>query len=160
MTFTLVNETYDKATASRKISHLMLAFAVTPGLAVALGGFLNQHFAWTSCFYASALYGALLLCLVTQLPETLITKQFNALSIQHLVQSYSAVFKNKTLIAGGILMGSCTAFVYSFAATTPFIAMNLFSMTPAQYGLANLLPPVGLILGSLYSPTLIKKLTL
>jgi DHA1 family bicyclomycin/chloramphenicol resistance-like MFS transporter len=38
MTFTLVNESYEPKVASRKMSYLMLAFAITPGIGVAVGG--------------------------------------------------------------------------------------------------------------------------
>ena len=51
MTFTLVNECYESKVASQKISYLMLAFAITPGLAVALGGILNEYYGWMSCFW-------------------------------------------------------------------------------------------------------------
>ena len=39
MTFTLVNECYVPKIASQKIAYLMLAFAITPGLGIALGNF-------------------------------------------------------------------------------------------------------------------------
>lgn len=64
MTFTLVNEYYEPKLASQKIAYLMLAFAITPGLGVALGGILNAQYGWESCFYAGAIYGVLLLLLV------------------------------------------------------------------------------------------------
>lgn len=48
----------------------MLAFAIAPGLSVALGGILNSHYGWESCFYAGTVYGAILLAMVRQLPET------------------------------------------------------------------------------------------
>lgn len=160
MTFTLVNECYEPKIASQKISYVMLAFSITPGLSVALGGFLNEHYGWISCFYASALYGFILLLLITRLPETQKVLDLNALKLNHLIESYVSQFKNIKLISGGLLMGSSTSFVYLFAAIAPFIAINFFKMTSEQYGLANLLPPIGLILGSLASAQLIKKYSL
>src|SRR5579862_3156828 len=70
MTFTLVNEIYEPKIASQKISYLMLSFAMTPGLAVALGGYLTDHYGWMSCFYPGISYGILLLILILRLPET------------------------------------------------------------------------------------------
>lgn len=160
MTFTLVNECYEPKIASQKISYLMLAFAITPGLAVALGGILNQHFNWMSCFYAGAAYGFLLLLLVTRLPETQKVLHRDAFKFTHLMHGYSTPFKNSRLVAGGLLMGGSTSFVYVFAALAPFLAINLLGMNSAQYGIANVLPPLGLIVGMLSSAQLAKKYAL
>jgi DHA1 family bicyclomycin/chloramphenicol resistance-like MFS transporter len=156
MTFTIVNECYEPRIASQKISYLMLAFAITPGLGVALGGFLNTEFGWMSCFYASALYGLLLLFLTHQLPETRTPLDKNALKLKHLLHAYGTQFKNKNLVSGGLIMGSATCIVYIFAAIAPFIAITTFGLSSEEYGLANLLPPIGLISGSLFSARLVK----
>jgi MFS family permease len=160
MTFTLVNECYEPKIASQKISYLMLAFAITPGLGVALGGILNTYYGWTSCFYAGAIYGLALLFFVAHLPETQKTLNLNALIMKHLVHGYSSQFKNTQLITGGLLMGGSTCFVYVFAAVAPFIAINIFGLNSAEYGMANILPPIGLILGSIVGARLSKKYSL
>lgn len=157
MTFTLINETYEPIVASQKISYLMIAFAITPGLGIMIGGFLNEYFNWESTFYTCAIYGVILLILVRGLPETKSSVDINALTLHHLIESYKTQFKNIQLISSGMLMGSATCFVYVFAALAPFIAIDLLHMTSASYGIGNLLPPVGLILGSLISAQLSKK---
>ncbi len=166
MTFTLVTECYDSQKASQKISYLMLAFAITPGLSVALGGILNTHFGWMSCFYAGAIYGFLLLILVTRLPKIEKALDYQALRLTHLLSAYSEQFRNKSLISGGLLMGASTSFIYVFATIAPFIAIVSYHMTSFEYGLANLLPPIGILAGSLVcakltrwfsSKTLIKR---
>lgn len=157
MTFTLVNECYPPKIATQKIAYLMLAFAITPGLAIAVGGLLNTYFGWPSCFYAGAAYGILLLFLIIRLPETLAVLDYHALEIQHLYASYRYQFKNIALVSGGLLMGMASSFVYVFAALAPFIAMNLLGMTSAQYGIYSILPTVGLLIGSLSSAQFSKK---
>lgn len=159
MTFTLINELYEPKVASQKLSYLMIAFAIAPGLGIALGGILATHFSWISTFYASGIYGAILLLLVIRLPETKQILDREALKVRHLFQQYLLQFNNKQLIAGGLLMGCATCFVYIFAALAPFIAMNILKMKAIDYGMANLLPPIGLICGSLISAQLIKKLS-
>lgn len=157
MTFTLVNETLEPIKASQTLSYLMIAFAITPGLSVMLGGILTSYFDWTSTFYAGAIYGVVLILLVTQLPETKKHLDLDALKINHLLHAYTAQFKNFQLISGGLLMGGATCFVYVFAAIAPFIAMDILAMDPKTYGTANLIPPIGLVLGSLLSAQLVKK---
>ena len=157
ITFTLLNQFYEPKIASQKTAYLMMAFAVTPGLSVAIGGFLNTQWGWMSCFYAGALYGAGLLLLVSRLPETQTTLDLDAFKIKKLVGAYAIQFKNLQLVSGGLLMGAGSSFIYLFAAVAPFVAISIFGMSSEQYGLANLLPPIGLLVGSLLSANLIKK---
>ena len=151
MTYTLVSECYSAKIAGEKISYLILSFAIMPAASVALGGFLNQYFNWVSCFYAAALYGLILLIFSFKLPETLVTLNLNALKLRPLLTGYLTQFKNPQLVAAGLLVGCCSSFVYLFSALSPFIAINIFHINSAQYGLANSLPLIGLILGSLTS---------
>jgi MFS family permease len=157
MTFTLVNECYLPQQASQKMAYLMLAFAITPGLATALGGVLNTHYGWLSCFYAEAVYGIILLILVTRLPETKTVVDRDALKISHLLSNYLHQFKNLPLISAGLLMGLASCFIYIFAALAPFIAMNLLGMSSSAFGTASILPTMGLLLGSLFSAQFCKK---
>ncbi len=157
MTFTLLNETLSPQEATKKISYSMLAFAITPGLGVMIGGILNDHFGWTSTFYAGALYGFILLILTTQFKETKKEVDLNALKLSHLKEGYIRQFKNKQLIIGALLMGTASCFIYIFAALAPFIAINILHMSSSDYGSANLLPAIGLILGSLICARFAKK---
>jgi MFS transporter, DHA1 family, multidrug resistance protein len=160
MTFTIVNECNEPQAASQKIAYLMLAFAITPGLAIALGGFLTLHYGWISCFYAGACYGLILLLLVTRLPETLLVKDNDAFKLSHLLPEYHQQFKNKLLVSGGLLMGGSSAFVYVFAALAPFIAINAFHLSSDEYGLLNLIPTIGLFAGSMSSAKLALRCSL
>lgn len=157
MTYTLVNETHEPKSASQKLSYLLMAFAITPGLSVMAGGILNSHFGWQSTFYACAIYGFILLFLSMKLPETKPDTDINALKLQHLIDGYLNQFKNMQLLAGGLLMGGSTCFVYVFATLAPFIAIDMLHMSSTTYGFANLLPSLGLVTGSILSAQLVKK---
>jgi len=148
MTFTLVADCYDTVEGNKIISHLMMAFAITPGLGIALGGVLTDHFGWASCFSALGLYGILLFLLAYNMQETLAMPDKNALEIRTIVKKYGHTVKNLPLVCGATLMGCGTAFVYVFASLAPFIAMNHFYLSPMEYGNWNLIPPIGIILGS------------
>lgn len=78
----------------------------------------------------------------------------------YLHQHYLLQIKNAQLVIGGLLMGSVTCFIYSFAAIVPFVSFKYFGMSSAEYGYANLLPPMGLLVGSLISARLAKKYSL
>ncbi len=160
ITFTIVHEGFLPQQANQKTAYLMLGFAIMPGLSVALGGFLNSYWGWYSCFYAGIAYGLLLLLLSSRLPETLAHRDLHALKPRHLLATYIEQFKNKKLVLGGVTLGLCSSVIYIFAAVAPFIAINLAGMTSFEYGLANAIPPVGLITGSLISARLSKYISL
>lgn len=160
MTFTLVNECYEPKQASSKVAYLMLSFAITPGLGVAIGGILTEHYGWMSCFYFSALYGFALIMLAKQLPETLTNIDYDAFKLPHLIAGYTTQFKNLQLMMSGFLIGLSTSFVYIFAAVAPFIAMDLFGLSSSQYGMANMIPLIGMVLGSLCSAQFSNKYSL
>lgn len=159
MSFTLVADSYPPEQATKTISQITIAFAVAPGLAVALGGFLTEHIGWQSCFYFLGLYGAYLLYLTYRMPETIDTLDYEALKISKIGYKYLRKLKNIQLIIGSLIMGCCTAIVYIFAALAPFIAMDLMHLHPSQYGLWNLLPPIGGIIGSQLSASFSKCLS-
>lgn len=156
MTFTLVNECYERVEASKLTSYLMLSFAITSSLGVALGGFINTHLGWQSTFYVGAMYGLLLLQLTRKLPETLKVINPNALKFAQLSHGYLTQFKNGKLVSGSLIMGGATAFFYVFAALAPFIAISIYGLNSSEYGLANLIPSIGLVLGSVVTAQLVK----
>ncbi len=157
MAFTLVNESFTSQQANEKISYLLLAFAITPGLSIALGGILNAHYGWMSCFYASAVYGLVLLFLTTYLTETATHLDLEALNFKHFIKAYLSQLRNPALVIGALFMGGATCFIYVFSALAPFIAINSLGMNSSEYGLANLIPSVGLVLGSIISAQFSKK---
>lgn len=135
--------------SARIISLLTIAFAITPGLGVFLGGWLLNYFDWTSSFYLMLAYGCLI-CLISRfLPEAIQTKNLHALRLVSLTSNYLAQLRSKTTVFGGLLIGSSTSIIYSFAALAPFVAIDIMKITPSSYGTYNFIPVVGMLTGSL-----------
>lgn len=149
--FTMIGDTYQQEKATKKISYLMLAFAIGPGLAIAFGGFLTDRFGWESCFYFLTGYSVFIFVLSLFLPETGPEPDLEALNLSKIKAGYAQKFKNKKLITCALLMGCGTSFVYLFASEAPFIGIGYIGLTPDIYGLLNFIPPVGMIIGSITS---------
>ncbi len=98
-----------------------------------------------------------MLFLSTQLPETKAYLDFEALKLKQLINGYKSQFKNVQLMSGGLLMGMQPVLSMYLQPLHPFIAINLLHMNLTVYGIANILPPIGLALGSLFSAQLIKQ---
>lgn len=159
MSFTLVAESYAEIEAKKLTAHLLSAFAITPPMGVAIGGFLVQYFSWTATFYFTAIYGLVLFLLTLRVSETAKNLDLDALKISKILTKYAAVLKTIKLPLAAMLMGSCTALIYIFAALAPFIAMEMMGLTPSTYGLWNLVPIIGMLLGSQISARYSHKLS-
>lgn len=148
MTFTLLADSYKPEEATRITSHLMIAFAITPGLGIAIGGYLTEYLGWQSCFYFLAIYGVLLLYLTFHMQETATKFELKALYLSNITNKYMSTLKNTQLIIGAVLMGCGTAVVYLFAAMAPFVVQQIMHVSASKYGLWNLVPPIGILFGS------------
>ena len=151
MTFTLVNEYCDGKTAAAKTAWLVLGFAFIPGIMVSISGLLIAQFSWFAAFYLAFAYGMLLLLMAWKLPETLPTHVKNALQWKNILKNYGKTLCNPGLISGAVTMGSATCFIYLYATLSPLISIGMYGMNSASYGLFNLIPTIGLVIGCLLS---------
>ncbi len=149
ITFTMIGDVYSQTEATKKISSIMLAFAIAPGLAIALGGLLTKYYGWESCFYFLAIYSVFLMLLSIVLPETCKEKDPDALNLVKVKDGFLEQLKHKKLITCAIIMGCATSFVYLFASEAPFIGIDYLGLAADEYGVLNFIPPIGMIIGSL-----------
>jgi DHA1 family bicyclomycin/chloramphenicol resistance-like MFS transporter len=155
--FTMVGDVYQHEKATKKISLLLLSFAIVPSLAMAIGGLLTSHFGWASSFYFQIAYSIFIMILTFFLPETCHDLDPDALKIKNIANNYLLKLKNKKLIICAFLMGCGTAVIYLFIAEAPFIGINHIRLKPDEYGLLNLIPIIGLIGGALLANFLAGK---
>ncbi len=132
ISYTMVADTYDQTAATRIISRFVLAFAVMPGIAIAIGGLLTQWFDWESCFYFLALFGLFMLYLCKRLPETAKSIDRGHLKMGAVIEGYRSTLKNKILVICSFMMGCGGAIIYIFASKSPFIGITLIGLTPDQ----------------------------
>jgi MFS family permease len=158
ISYTMVADTYEQADATRMISRFSLAFAIVPGIGIAIGGFLTQMFHWESCFYFLALFGIFMLYLSSRLPETAKVIDRSYLRAASIIDGYLLKFKNRQLILCSFIMGCGGAVIYIFASKAPFIGINLIGLNPEKFGTYNLIPPIGMIFGSFIASALIGRL--
>lgn len=151
MSFTIISDYFHEQQARVLISYLLTAFAIMPGLSVALGGVLTSYFGWISCFYFLIAYGVVIALMTLTLPETAIQLNHKALALTSIVQSYKKAFKNKKLIVYAMIMGGSTAGTYLFSGMAPFINAHFIGLTSKEYGLFNLIPSAGFLVGGLIS---------
>lgn len=148
LTFTIISDHYYESHARKVTAYTMLAFAVIPGIAIALGGILIDFFGWESCFYFLTAYGVFALYIVYGLAETSSGKEFEATKWKAIFSAYKRDFKNSLLILYSLMIGATTSLVYVFAASVPVIVIRGMEISPARFGLLNLIPALGYFLGN------------
>lgn len=149
--FTILGDAFEKEEMAKAVALLTIPFAMAPGVAVAVGGFLTTHYGWESCFYALGGYTFLLGALVWRMPETAPYLDQSALQVREIFGAYRRQLAQKKLLYAALMMGSASAIIYLFATRSPFLGITRLGLTPDRFGLWNLLPPLGLVGGSLLS---------
>ncbi|HEX4840379.1 MAG TPA: multidrug effflux MFS transporter [Rhabdochlamydiaceae bacterium] len=159
ISYTMVADTHEPSEATRTISKFVLAFAIMPGIGIAIGGFLTQWLGWQSCFYFLALFGVAMLYGSKKLPETAKSIDRGHLKIPAIIEGYKSTLRNRILVLCSLMMGCGGALIYIFGSKAPFIGINIVGLKPGQFGLYNLIPPIGLIIGSFAASALIGRLS-
>ncbi|MCI5052715.1 MAG: MFS transporter [Simkaniaceae bacterium] len=152
VTVTMISDSFDQQESARALSLTMLSFALAPGIAVFIGGWLTEWFGWSSCFYFLTLYALIFLYLATLLPETLVEK--SPISAAGIVNGFKVSFTNWILLCSACMMGLGTACVYLYSTAGPFLGIERMHYSPGEYGLLNLIPSIGMLVGGLISAKL------
>jgi multidrug resistance protein len=151
VSFTMIADVYTQMETTRVISRILIAFAVMPGIAIAIGGWLTQWFHWESCFYFLALFGAFVLFLSTKMAETAKSLDPRALDLSSILRGYGLMFKNRKLMICGLMWGCASSVLYIFTTKAPYIGINIIGLSPEMFGIYNLIPVSGILIGSILS---------
>lgn len=153
--FTIIGDLYQEKEATKTVSIIMLLSAMVPAVGTFVGGIITQHWMWTGCFYFLALFGIFVMFISRNLPETAQALDKSALQFKEISLKYKDESKNLPLILASIITGCGAGIVYLFAGTAPFIAINISGLAPEIYGMVNLVPEIGLLVGCLLTRKLI-----
>lgn len=156
LSFAIISENFSP-TESKKISaYASLSFALAPSIGITIGGLLVDYFNWIACFVFLFVYGffVLLFCLkMPKLNETLCCENLTTIG-----KNYWRNFQWHVVICG-LILGCTTSILYTFSTLSPFIGRIDLHLSPSSYGLWNLLPPVGMLFGSLIAAYLATRIS-
>ena len=148
----IVRDCFEGAQAQRLMSSVMLIFAIAPGVAPIIGGYLHEWAGWRSVFgFMLALAVALWIWTWRALPETHPPAQRTALHARSMVRDYRMVFTRIEfqLLAATIAFNFSTFFVYVMA--SPTFIMRHLSLTATDFGWFFIPIVVGMVIGSTIS---------
>jgi MFS family permease len=153
--YATVNEIYSGRKAKKVMSYMIMAFAITPGIANLIGGYLTKLNP-LYCFAFLLLCNLIILILAM---KYFIIKNNTVFNIGHFSKEYLNAFIDRRIILPGIVYGSFTGILYTIVAMLPFIVIEKMNFTPQAFGTLFCITYLGYLLGSITVPSLSQKLS-
>lgn len=138
--------------ATRLMALVMLVFSVSPILAPLFGSALIVPFGWRAVFAAVTVAALLGLVLVaTTLRETRPPEQRLEASVGRVLRAFGQLFGSGRFLGLVLTSGFGMGGFFVFLATSSFVYIDHFKLTPMQYGLAFAVNAVSYIGSSQFS---------
>ena len=135
ITRAIVRDLADGQAAARLMSRLTLIMGAAPILAPTLGGVVMAGFGWQAIFWILMVYGGLCFGAVTLfLPETLPERARVKLGAGAVVARYAHVLGERSFITHALLGGFAMAGMFAYLGGSPGVFIEVFHLTPPQYG--------------------------
>jgi MFS family permease len=155
-TFMLINEWLHESQRKTAMAYTILSFTFGIGLAVTLGGIISEYLSWVYCFLFLGIHGLIMLAGTKLFSETL--KKPQPINFASIFEGYKQALSSGTLIIFSLVVGFCSTIGYCFSAAGPQITIEMFHLSPAQYGYWNLVNMIGMLVGGLWSKSLLNRL--
>ncbi len=151
----IIRDLYTGNDATRLMSTVMLVFSVSPILAPLMGSALIVPFGWRSVFVAVTVVAILgLLLVMFSLQETRPVSQRVPLRFGTAMGAFGTLFKDARFMGLTFIGGLGMASFFAFLASSSFVYIDHFGLTPTQYSLAFSVNAVGFIGASQFAAKL------
>jgi MFS transporter, DHA1 family, multidrug resistance protein len=141
--------------ATRLMSTIMLVFSVSPILAPLIGSAIIVPFGWRAVFVAVTIVAILGFALVTfALPETLRPENRVRVGLGSVLSGFGTLFRDPRFLGLTFIGGLGMASFFAFLATSSFVYIDHYGLTPTQYSLAFSVNAIGFIGASQFAAKL------
>ena len=141
--------------ATRLMSTIMLVFSVSPILAPLIGSAVIVPFGWRAVFVAVTIVAILGFALVAfALPETLRPENRMRVSVGSVLSGFGTLFRDPRFLGLTFIGGLGMASFFAFLATSSFVYIDHYGLTPTQYSLAFSVNAIGFIGASQFAAKL------
>ncbi|MGR3711638.1 MAG: multidrug effflux MFS transporter [Shimia sp.] len=135
--------------AASMIGYVTMGMTVVPMLGPVIGGALDQAFGWQASFWMLFGAGALILWLTWRdLGET---KSASGLSLTQQFKEYPELLTSPRFWGYSLANGFTSGAFFAYLGGAPFVATQVFNMSPAQMGLYFGAPALGYFFGNFLS---------
>lgn len=148
----VIRDLHTGVDATRLMSLVMLVFSVSPILAPLVGSGMIVPFGWRAVFVAVTLASILsFLLVVFVLPETRPPEERVEVSVRSVLDGFGELFRDWRFLGLTFIGGFGMAGFFAFLASSSFIYIGHFGLTPTQYGLTFSVNAIGFIGASQFS---------
>ena len=148
----IIRDLHTGADATRLMSLVMLVFSVSPILAPLVGSGLIVPFGWRAVFAAVTLASVLSVLLVAfVLQETRPPEERVEVSVRSVLDGFGELFRDWRFLGLTFIGGFGMASFFAFLASSSFIYIGHFGLTPTQYGLTFSVNAISFIGASQFS---------
>jgi DHA1 family bicyclomycin/chloramphenicol resistance-like MFS transporter len=154
----MVRDLFDAKENAKVFSLLMLVVSVSPIIAPTLGGYITSAFGWRYVF-AMLIFVVLLILVLTYffLPESKEPDKTVSLKPVPVLKNYIEILKNPAFSTFAITGAVSYAGLYAYVSGSPYVFMELYKVTEAQFGWIFAIIAAGLIGASQVNNLLLKK---
>ena len=151
----IIRDLHTGTQATRLMSLVMLVFSVSPILAPLTGSGLIVAAGWRAIFIVLAVASLVSLFLTAVvLPETRPAAERTVVSARDVVRSFAGLLVHRRFLGLTFIGGLGISSFFAFLASSSFVYIDHFHLTPTQYGLAFSINAVGFIGASQFSASL------
>ena len=154
----IVADHFSGPRAAQLLSALTVVLAVTPIVAPLFGGQLLRVFDWHAIFWALGAIGLLLFALVAAfLGESLKARAPDALRLGPIARNMGAFLANGQCRVYAFIVLLSFAAQFSYISGFPFVAIEIFGVSPQQYGFFPAATGIALIIGAAVNGRLVMR---
>ena len=151
----IIRDLHTGVEATRLMALVMLVFSVSPILAPLAGSALIVPFGWRAVFVAVTVVAAIAFVLsATFLPETRPPEERVSVSVGSVLDGFGQLLRHGRFLGLTFIGGLGMASFFAFLASSSFIYIDHFGLTPTQYSLAFSVNAIGFIGASQFAAAL------
>ena len=157
----MVRDLFPRQESAKVLSSVLLVMTVAPLLAPVLGGQILRFWGWESLFLLLAALAFLAMGLALwRVPETLPEDHRLVVPPAQLAATYLRVLKNRNAMGCILCHGFFFGGMFAFIAGSPFVYIELFGISPENYGLVFGLNIVGMGIMNMVNIRIVGRLPL
>ncbi len=141
-----VRDMYDQNQAASMIGYVTMGMALVPMISPVIGGYMDELYGWRSVFWCLLVIGLLTLALtIWDMGET---AKPSEKSMAGQFSEYPELLASPRFWGYTLAAALCAGAFFSYLGGAPFIATEIFGMSPSELGLYFGAPAIGYALGN------------
>jgi DHA1 family bicyclomycin/chloramphenicol resistance-like MFS transporter len=146
---TMIRDVYSPQEAQRAMSRVMMLFAIAPGVAPLIGGWLEDAFGWHSVFYFLAIYSGLVLVMILLwIPETLPVSMRQSFHPLHVARIYGHTLVHRRFQSLVFMVACYFGGMFLYIAGAPTVVFDFLKLDVHDFGVLFVPLVVGIIFGA------------